>query len=413
MTLPADLVAPLAVAAGIGLLIGAERERRKGDGPTRSPAGIRTFTLVSLLGSMSMLLDSALLLVALTLAVAALLAVAYFKQSHDDPGLTTETALILTLLLGALAVREIQLAAALSVLVAIVLAARDRLHHFARSILSQREWNNALVLGAAVFVLWPLMPDRTIDPYGVLNLHTIWRFVILMLLIGALGHITQRVLGARLGLPLTGLFSGFVSSIATIGAMGVRVTQAPDQLNAAATGAVLSTVSTLLQLAIVIAATHRPTLLALALPLACGLVAALLYAALMIALSAHSQPGPALQLGSPFDMKGALLLSLIISGILLMSGAFSSWFGSNGILLASFIGGFADAHSVAVSAASLAAQGKISSHAAAAPILAGLTANSLSKCVVALTSGNRDFAKRVIPGLFLVTFMAWAGLALS
>lgn len=413
MTSTADLVPALAVAAGIGLLIGAERERRKGSGPMRNPAGIRTFTLVALLGCMAMLLDSPLLLATLIFAVTALLAVAYFTQVHDDPGLTTEIALILTLLLGALAVRQLQLAAALGVSVAIVLAARGRLHHFVSSALSEREWINALILGASVFVFWPLMPDRTIDPYGVLNPHAIWRFTVLMLSIGALGRIIQRLLGPRLGLPLTGLFSGFISSIATIGAMGARSLQSPAQAGAAATGAVLSTVSTMLQLAIVIAVTHSPTVLALALPLACGSIAALVYATLTVIMTPRSQSDSPLEVDSPFDIKTALLLSFMISGILFLSGAFSAWFGSSGIVLASFIGGFADAHSVAASAASFAAQGKISSHVAATPILAGFTANTISKCVVALTSGNRHFALRVVPGLLLVAIAVWTGLGLS
>lgn len=413
MILTADLVEALAVAAGIGLLIGAERERRKGSGPTRSPAGIRTFTVVALLVAASMLLDSMLVLVAVTLAVTALLAIAYIKQEHDDPGLTTEIALILTLLLGALAVRSTSLAAALGVSVAIVLAARGRLHHFVSIALSQKEWNNALILGASIFVLWPLMPDRTVDPYDVLNPHAIWRFIVLMLLIGALGHIAQRLLGPRLGLSLTGLLSGFVSSIATIGAMGARAVQTPAQADAAATGAVLSTVATVLQLAIVLFVTHPPTFLVLARPLACGLVAALAYAALTVVRSARSQPGARLQLESRVDIKDALLLSLIISAILLLSGALSAWLGSRGILLASFIGGFADAHSVAASAASFAAQGKISSHAAAGPILAGFTANTISKCVAAFTSSNRRFAMQVLPGLLLVVIAVWLGLVFN
>lgn len=409
----ADLAEALAVAAGIGLLIGAERERHKGSGPARSPAGIRTFTVAALLGAASMLLDSVPLLAAVVLSVTALLAIAYVKQAQDDPGLTTETALILTLLLGALAIRAVSLAAALGVSVAIVLAARGRLHHFVSIAMSQKEWNNALILGAAVFVLWPLLPDRTIDPYDVINPHAIWRFIVLMLLIGALGHIAQRLLGPRLGLALTGLLSGFVSSIATIGAMGARAVQTPAQADAAATGAVLSTVATVLQLALVLFVTHPPTFLVLARPLACGLAAALAYAALTAARSVHSQPGAGLQLDSRVDIKDALLLSLMISAILLLSGALSAWLGNRGLLLASFIGGFADAHSTAASAASFAAHGKISSQAATGPILAGFTANTFSKCVIAFTSGNRRFAMQVFPGLLLVAIAVWLGLALN
>lgn len=409
----ADLAKALAVAVGIGLLIGAERERHKGSGPGRSPAGIRTFTVVALLGATGMLLDSILLLAAMVLSVTILLAIAYVKQAQDDPGLTTEAALILTLLLGALAIRAVALAAALGVSVAIVLAARGRLHHFFSIALSQKEWNNALILGAAVFVLWPLLPDRTIDPYDVLNPHAIWRFIVLMLLIGVLGRIAQRLLGPRLGLALTGLLSGFVSSVATIGAMGARAVQTPAQADAAATGAVLSTVATVLQLALVLFVTHPPTFLVLARPLACGLAAALAYAALTAARSGHSQPGAGLQLDSRINIKDALLLSLMISAILLLSGALSAWLGNRGLLLASFIGGFADAHSVAASAASFAAQGKISSQTATGPILAGFTANTFSKCVIAFTGSNHRFAMQVFPGLLLVIIAVWLGLVFN
>jgi uncharacterized membrane protein YhiD involved in acid resistance len=46
--------ASMLVALGIGLLIGAERERRKGVGPGRAAAGIRTFAITSVLGAVSM-----------------------------------------------------------------------------------------------------------------------------------------------------------------------------------------------------------------------------------------------------------------------------------------------------------------------------------------------------------------------
>jgi uncharacterized membrane protein YhiD involved in acid resistance len=114
----------LAIALGIGLLIGAERERRKGSGPKRGVAGIRTFALVALAGGVSLSVGGETVLVAAVLAVGALAAVAYFRSRGADPGLTTEVALLTTFLLGALAVRQPALAAGLAVVVAILLAAR-------------------------------------------------------------------------------------------------------------------------------------------------------------------------------------------------------------------------------------------------------------------------------------------------
>jgi hypothetical protein len=115
----------LAVALGIGLLIGAERERRKGEGPSRAPAGIRTFTVASLAGAISFIAGGEVLLAVATAGVILLTAIAYWRAHEDDPGLTTEIALILTVLLGGLYMQQPALAAGLAVTVAVLLAARD------------------------------------------------------------------------------------------------------------------------------------------------------------------------------------------------------------------------------------------------------------------------------------------------
>ncbi|TAL55799.1 MgtC/SapB family protein [Pandoraea sp.] len=414
-----DTLTALATAIGIGLLIGAERERRKGAGPTRGPAGIRTFTLAALLGTLAMLLDGGILLVALIVAMASLLTAAYVKQTHEDPGLTTEFALLLTCLLGALAARQGALAAGLAVCVAIVLAARGQLHHFVSRVLSEDELNNVLILGAAVLVVMPLLPNHPIDPFGALNPRNIWRFAVLMMATGLLGRMIQRMAGPRLGLPLTGLFSGMVSSVATISAMGSHALAHPSQSRPAATGAVLSTVATTCQLTAVIAVIDLPTLAALAWPLGLATLASVAYAGASIVWPAPDEPAAApqqevrLEPGGALDVRKAMLLSATMALIMLLSGALAAWFGSRGVLFASAAGGFTDAHSVAATVASMAADGKLGVAAAAVPILAGFSSNTLSKCVAAAISGDRRFARQVLPGLLLVALAAWLGLGVS
>src|SRR5690349_7759004 len=103
----------LSSAVAIGFLIGAERERRKGEGPQRSAAGIRTFTLASLAGGVSVVLGGSLLLTATAAIFALFSAVAYLRTGEKDPGLTSETALLLTVLLGGLAQTQTATASAL------------------------------------------------------------------------------------------------------------------------------------------------------------------------------------------------------------------------------------------------------------------------------------------------------------
>ena len=253
------MILNLAVALGIGLLIGAERERRKGEGPSRSPAGIRTFTVASLAGAASFIVGGQVLLAVATAGVTILTAVAYWRAHEDDPGLTTEIALILTTLLGGLSMQQPALAAGVAVVVAVLLAARSRLHRFVRSVLTERELQDALIFAGATLVVLPLVPDRPSGPYGALNPHSIWILVILVMAISAAGYVAVRMLGVRFGLPIAGLASGFISSTATIGAMGARVTKTKDVLAAAVAGAVLSTIATIGQMALVLAATSMTT----------------------------------------------------------------------------------------------------------------------------------------------------------
>ncbi|MGB8401388.1 MgtC/SapB family protein, partial [Bradyrhizobium sp.] len=214
------MILNLAVALGIGLLIGAERERRKGSGPSRSPAGIRTFTIASLAGAVSLLVGGPMLLAITTAGAIVLIAVGYWRGHEDDPGLTTEIALTATVLLGALSMQQPPLAAGLGVTVAVVLAAKSRLHHFVRNFLAESELQDALIFAGATLVVLPLVPDRPMGPYGALNPHAIWVIVILIMAISSAGYVAVRLLGTKFGLPVAGLASGFISSTATVGAMG-------------------------------------------------------------------------------------------------------------------------------------------------------------------------------------------------
>jgi uncharacterized membrane protein (DUF4010 family) len=406
-----DLIS-LAVALGVGLLIGAERERRKQEKRSRSAAGIRTFAVASMAGAVSFVLGGAMLLGVTTAAVAGFAALQGWlgrRDDPDDPGVTTEVALVLTVLLGALAEREPSLAAGLGVAVAILLAARTPLHRFVDSVLSQAEVRDALIFAGATLVVLPLLPDRAMGPFSALNPHSIWVVVVLVLGIGAAGHVAVRWLGARFGLPIAGLAAGFVSSIAAIGAMGARALKDPAVLPAAVAGAVLSSVATIVQLAIVIGATNMPTLRALAAPLICAGLAAAAYGA-AFTLKALRQPvAQEPTAGQAFSLSAAVIFAVTLSVILLASAALRQWFGQAGSIAAAAVAGLVDTHAAAISLASLVASGRMSAADAVIPILTSVTANALTKLVFASTTGGRAFALRVAPGIVLVVMAAWAG----
>ena len=404
------LAVRLAIALGIGMLIGTERERRKGTGPSREPAGIRTFALVSLVGGISLALGGELLLAVAALGVAGLSITAYKVRGRDDPGFTTGIALMTALLLGALAVRQPALAAGFGVMVAALLAARTRLHRFVQDVLTEQELQDALLFGAAALVILPLTPDRPIGPLGIVNARTLWKLVVIVMSISAAGYIALRALGPRFGLPLAGLASGFVSSAATIGSMGARATQEPRLLRPAVAGAVLSTVSTVIQMAAVLLVTDQSTFSVMRFPLLFAGTVAVIYGALFMIKTASQNAHDAQAKGRAFNIMTAVVFAATVSAILLVSAAANRWLGSSGLAVAAGLAGFADTHSAAISVASLVAVGKIAAADAVLPILIGLTTNTITKAVVAITTGGRRFAIEVIPGLLLVILAAWMGL---
>jgi uncharacterized membrane protein (DUF4010 family) len=177
----------LLVALGIGLLIGLERERRKGEGRNREAAGVRTFALVALVGGLSAELGGVAVLAVCAAFIATAGIVAYTLRRNEDPGLTTQVALMTTFLLGALTETDVALAAGLAVVVTVLLVARTPLHRFVRESLSEQEVHDGLVFAAAALVILPLVPNDELGPYGVFNPFVIWRLVVIVMAISAIG----------------------------------------------------------------------------------------------------------------------------------------------------------------------------------------------------------------------------------
>jgi uncharacterized membrane protein (DUF4010 family) len=403
------LVIRLAAALAVGLLIGVERERSKGQGPRRAAAGVRTFTLISLAGAISLELGDLPAFLVATAIVGVFAAISYVRSFRRDPGLTTEVAMLVTVLLGGLALREPQLAAGLAVVVAIILASRTRIHGWIQNVLTDEEVRDGLMLAGAALVVLPLLPERAVDPWGVVDLRKLWTLAVLVMAINGLGYIAVRALGAKVGLAVAGLFSGFVSSTATIGAMGSRTKAHPELHRSAVAGAAASSIATVVQLAIVVGLMSMATLEALLPSLVLSGLAAIAYAGIFTFRSVRESVQSEVPAGRPFSPKTAFLFVLVVGLALAISTALTYWLGNSGLLLAAGVSGLGDAHAAAISAAALAASGRAEVPLAAVAALIGFSTNAISKAVVAFSLGDRRFALELLPGLVLMVLAAWAG----
>jgi uncharacterized membrane protein (DUF4010 family) len=277
---------------------------------------------------------------------------------------------------------------------------------------------DAVLFAAAIFIILPLAPDRAMGPFQALNLHAIVKLVILIMAISAMGYLALRILGARLGLGLAGLAGGFVSSTATIYAMGQRARLQPEQTTGAVAGAVLSSIATIVQLAMILQLLQPQLLRAMGLPLLCGGITALLYSLFFIRRPLQSDPpqGAAVlnsDLERAFDLKAAVSFAALVSAVMVVSAGLHLYLGEGGTLLAAAVAGLVDAHATAISVASLVTADQLALSQASLPILIAFSSNAVVKALMAYKSGGLHYAQRIVPGLLLMTLATWAGVWLS
>jgi len=404
-SLPAE-ASSILVALGAGLLVGVERERRGNEENAAAAAGVRTFAITALLGVFASLAGNPVVLAVVGLGVVVLTALSYLRTRERDPGLTTEVALLATFLTGVLAAANPLLAGAAGVLVVVLLVSRGWLHDFARTELSEQELRDAVLLAAAALLVLPLLPDHPIDPWGVVNPRLVWKLTVLIMLVDAAGYVAQRVVGARAGLPISGLLGGFVSSTAVVATMGERARAEPAVCPSAVAGAALSQVATVAQLALVLAVSDAVLLGQLRWPLlAMGAVAAAYGGLLLFSSKDHAAPPP--PSGRAFRLRTALLFAAAFTAVALLVAWLQRSFGTTWALAGVVIGGFADAHSTAASVGSLTAQERMTRELAAIAIGLVVTTNTVSKLGFAWAGGARYFW-RLAPGLALLIAAYWA-----
>lgn len=402
-----SLILSTAVALGIGLLIGIERERSKGGGPTREIAGVRTFAITSLLGAFAAALDSALVLAVFGLLVGAIAIAHYVRTQVEDPGVTTEVALLAAFALGALSFPHPAYAAGAAVAVTVLLAARPWLHEVVTSRLTDRELYDGLLLAAAALIVLPLLPDRTIDPWDALNPRSMWMVVVLVMAINAGGYIGLRLWGAKTGLMAAGVLGGLVSSVTTHGAMGQRAKDHPALATNAAAAAMFSSVTTAVFLLTVVGAVNTPLATSLAPAAAAAALVAAGYAALLHWRASNHQAAD-VPFGRPISLRAALIFGAVVSGVLVISALLSETFGSSAALASVAAAGFADAHSGSISAAMLERTGALEHRTAEMAVLLSFTTNAVTKIIVSAITGPREFLWRVAIGVVASVGAAWA-----
>jgi uncharacterized membrane protein (DUF4010 family) len=395
-----DLFQRLGLALAIGLLIGLERgwqERDQGEG--MRVAGIRTFALVGLLGGVwgaltPMLGPVPLAAAGLVLGTAFILFEWRESVARDEYSVTSVVVGLLVFALGVYAVLGNRAAAAAAGVAAMaLLAARRTLHDFLKR-MTWPELRSAVVLLAMTFLLLPILPDRSIDPWDAVNPHALWLLTVLIATLSFSGYVAVRVLGPDRGLMLSAAVGALISSTTvTLNQSRLASQKEPghSQLQVAICIAWIVSVARMAAIAIAI----DPMLwMPLAAPILSALAVLGLAAVTLRRKSAPDKAAEAISFRNPLDLHFVLAFGALLAIVTIATKAISSAVGSAGALALAGITGFLDVDPVTVSSARLAGSTLTLTDAAAAILLAA-AANMVTKMAIALSVGGTKFGWRL------------------
>jgi uncharacterized membrane protein (DUF4010 family) len=415
----------IALALGVGLLIGLQRQQSASQENTKGLlGGARTFPLFALAGALSMLVSRQAGTWVVGLAFAGLsvpIVIAYADdvRKEKDRGLTTEVSFVLTFLLGALAAsdgvvvphsRKVILVSACGVAVTALLSLKTPLHRWAEKISQDDIIATVKFLVLAVIVL-PFLPDEGHGPYGVLNPFHIGLMVVFIAGISFVGYAVVRILGPGRGLVVTGLLGGLVSSTAVTLSVSHRARREPAVAGACAVAVVLASTVMLLRVVIVVATVNSALLLRAAIPLGAMVVAAVLSSFLLYRRAKSTDgDGEEVKLKNPFELGPALKFAILFTGILLGVKAVEANVGERGLYVAAVVAGLADVDAITLSMSKLAREGT-AADVAVTGILLGIASNTVVKGVLAVFLGGWIYGRKVLIAFAATLIAGAAGMA--
>ena len=406
-----ELLQSFAVAVGLGLLVGLQREWEH-----NRIAGIRTFALASLFGALSGVMAQTYggwIIAAALVAISAMIVPSYLaslRQTEPDPGLTTEMALLITFATGVIAVmgyRIVAVVVAASVMV--LLQSKKRLHQLVHAIGENdlREIARLVLIG---LVILPVLPNKSYGYEGVLNPFSIWLMVVLIVGVSLAAYLASKFLGPSRGIAIAGILGGLISSTATTASISQRSSRTGAH---ALPLAVITLISSAVVFVRVIAEVMLvgPQVISRMLP---PLLVVMIVAGLVAAIAhrfATRHQGAGAEESPPSELKSAVVFGLLYVLVLLAASYARKHFGDAGLYTVAAISGLTDMDAITLSTATLANKGQIDPSTAWRVIMTGGMANLLFKSGLVLAMGSRAFIRPVLLG-FAITIVFGLGITI-
>ena len=409
MSADAILILRLGSAVLIGLLVGLQREHHNIEQPGSKFAGLRTFGLIGLAGALAALaadtLGQPIAWSATLFVVGSLLVAGYIAEAaRDDVGGTSQIAAIITFIAGGLCYwDQLAVAAAVGVATTLILETKLETHRFAKAL--SREDMIAVVKFAAITALvLPVLPNRVMgpEPIHIINPFNTWLLVVLISGIGFLGYTLVQVFGPRLGIGLTGLVGGLVSSTAVTMSFAQRSKESSGLERALALAVIVSWTTMYGRIALEVAVTNRPLLARIALPLTLMALVGLGHVAWLY-LRGHDTKAETPKFDNPFGLTPAITFGALYLVIKIAAHLGQLWLGDAGLYASSIVAGIADVDAITLSVSQLSVAGEsLSLDTAGRAILMATLSNTVVKGAMVAFIGSKAMRRAISPGVVML-----------
>lgn len=403
----------LAVALGLGLLVGVQRERA--EDPL---AGIRTFPLITMLGGLlaelSLRLEATWIFAVGLGSLAAVLATGYAitgSTGRYKLGLTTEIAALYMYIVGALvAIGAITQGVVMGGLCALLLHLKEPMEGFATR-LTQADVKSIMQFAAIALVVLPVLPNRTYGPYDVLNPFEIWLMVVLIVGISLVGYVLYKLLGARAGTLLGGVLGGLISSTAATASYASRAKQHRSLAPQVATLIMVASTVAYLRILLEIAVAAPAVLTAVAPPL---LIISLANAVIcgVALVFVRGDAGDLAKQDNPSELRIALVFGTLYGLIMFVIAAARDTYGDLGLYVIATISGLTDVDAITLSTANLIEAGRLDAESGWRAIVIASLSNLAFKGVLGSALGGLALLRYLAP-LFLASIAAGTAVLLS
>ena len=412
MTAPFDLFMRFGIALAIGFMIGLQREYAFREKQRELLAGERTFALMALVGALAAmiaeLLESSFIFIGVILMVGIFTAIAYFIDAwRGFVGLTTEVAILITVIIGALCYWDhLTLAAALGIITTVLLSVKietDRLV----SALTREDIYAALKFAVISLVILPVLPRESNlpPPFDVLSPFRIWLMVVFISGINFVGYLAIKFVGPERGIGLTGFLGGLVSSTGVTLGFSERSNREYSLARPFALAIMLSWTVMFARVLVEVGVLNLELLSLVWLPIALAGVVGLLYCAYLY-LGQRTTEKVTQEFSNPFDLVSAIKFGLLYALILVVARAAQLYFGDTGVYISSLLSGFADVDAITISLAQLSKAGTISMTVAAQSIVIATIANTIAKGAIVIIGGASVLKRSLLPGMLVVLLTA-------